>query len=45
MFFAEGTEVREAFTGQSLSVTNGAVTLSRFEDVVLLNQHVSQSFK
>lgn len=34
--FAEGTEVREAFTGQSLSVTNGAVTLSRFEDVVLL---------
>ena len=34
--FAEGTLVHEAFTGQRLSVTNGAVTLSRFEDVVLL---------
>ena len=34
--FAEGTQLRDAFTGQEYSVTDGGVDLTVFEDVILL---------
>jgi len=34
--FAEGTQLRDAFTGQEYSVTDGGVYLTVFEDVILL---------
>ena len=34
--FAEGTQLRDAFTGQEYSVTDGGVYLTLFEDVILL---------
>jgi len=34
--FAEGAQLRDAFTGQEYSVTDGGVYLTLFEDVILL---------
>ena len=34
--FAEGAQLRDAFTGQEYSVTDGGVDLTVFEDVILL---------
>ena len=34
--FAEGAKVRDAFTGQNYTVTDGGVDLTVFEDVILL---------
>ena len=36
--FAEGTLLQDAFTGQKVPVSQGAVYLTQFEDVVLLEQ-------